>query len=182
MGIEKNKNQLFIIALTVGFFMGILYENLFAGNQGTAPELFQKSTLQQYLQLEVVSHTYLWYVLKERMLFVGALYVIGFLKWKKAVTLGFLGLCGFLFGMLSVSSVLNLGIGGLFLCILGLLPHGVFYGMGLVVLLYHWYRYPNRKWNRMKLLFCFVVFILGILSEVYVNPWIMKWIIPIVLY
>lgn len=182
MRIEKSKNQLFIIALTVGFFIGIFYENLFAGKQGTASELFQKSNLQQYLQIKVVAVDYLWYVVKERMLFFGAICVIGLLKWKKAVAFLCLGILGFLFGILAVSAVLNLGMGGLFFCILGLLPHGFFYGFGLMVLLCHWYRYPNRKWDRMKSLFIIAVFIVGILGEVYVNPWIMKWIIPIVLY
>ena len=153
MRIERGKNQLLFIVLTVGFFVGILYENLFAGKAGTAPELFQKTYLKHYLEIKVSTGGYFWYVFKERLVLICSLLVLGLLKWKKAIAIFCLGFLGFLFGILSVSAVLSLGIGGLFLCIFGLLPHGICYGLAMLVLLYHWYRYQNRKWDRVKILF-----------------------------
>ena len=181
MRIEKNKNQLLLGAMAVGFFVGILYENFLVGKQGTVPDLFQKNHLQKYLQIKVVTRTYFWYVVKERVLVLAVCCMLGFMKWKKIAAFVCLVLFGFLFGILSVSAVLQMGIGGLFFCVAGVFPHGFFYGMGFVVIFYHWYRYPNRKWDRMRSLFVIATFLVGILAEVYVNPWIMKWIIPIVL-
>lgn len=181
MRIEKNKNQLLLSVLAVGFFIGILYENLFAGKGGTVPELFQKSYLQKYLQMKVVTRTYLWYVVKARVLFLAVFCLAGLAKWKRIAGFVCLGLIGFLFGILTVSSVLQLGAPGLFFCIVGLIPHGLFYGIGFLVIIYHWYRNSNRKWDHTKTLFVCGTFIVGILSEVYINPWLMKLIIPIVL-
>ena len=46
MRIGKNKNQLLIFILVVGFLIGIVYENIFSGRDVATNELFLKSNLQ----------------------------------------------------------------------------------------------------------------------------------------
>ena len=51
----NNRNQLLIIFLAVGFFVGILYENIVSKNQGVSIELFQAYFLKQFTQVEIVA-------------------------------------------------------------------------------------------------------------------------------
>ena len=63
----KNQNQLLIILLVVGFFIGVIYENIVSKSQGATMELFLKSNLQRYLQIDVIAEKYFWYVIKDRI-------------------------------------------------------------------------------------------------------------------
>ncbi len=79
--------------------------------------------------------------------------------------------------MMSVTAVMQLGIKGILLCIAGILPQGIFYAMGYGMLLTYWFRYPNSRWNRAKLLFVIIMFLAGIILETYANPVLVKLII-----
>ena len=98
-------------------------------------------------------------------------------RWKKLFVILCLALCGFFAGMMSVTAVMQLGIKGILLCIAGILPQGIFYAMGYGMLLAYWFRYPNSRWNRAKLLFVIIMFSAGIVLETYANPVLVKLII-----
>ena len=63
----KNQNQLLIVLLVVGFFIGVIYENIVSKSQGATTDLFLKSNLQRYLQIDVIAEKYFWYVIKDRV-------------------------------------------------------------------------------------------------------------------
>lgn len=181
MRIYKNKNQLLIICLAVGFLIGIIYQNIVSGRQAVVAELFLKANLQLYLQTDIITPKYLWYVLKERVLLFGIICVLGCMRWKKVFVMFFLLLVGFLAGVLTVSAVLQLGIKGILLCVIGIFPQGIFYGVTYCILLPYWYRFPERRWNRVKTGFVIVMLLVGVLTEVYVNPVLVKWVIKTLL-
>ena len=66
----KNQNQLLIVLLVVGFFIGVICENIVSKSQGATTELFLKSNLQRYLQIDVIAEKYFWYVIKDRLFFL----------------------------------------------------------------------------------------------------------------
>ena len=175
----RNKNQLLILFLVVGFFVGIIYENVVSGKQVDTVELFLKSNLQLYLQTEIITQKYLWYVVKERLLLLGVVCLLGCSKWKKIFVILFLSGVGFISGMLVVSAVLQLGMKGILIFFAGVFPQMIFYGIAYSVLLLYWYQGEGRRWNHIKTVFVFVSFILGIVVEVYLNPIILKWMIRI---
>lgn len=175
----RNKNQLLIIVLAVGFLVGIIYENIVSGKQVIMTELFTKSNLQRYLQTNVMVEKYFWYVAKERILLFAAVLLLGFTKWKKAFTIICLILVGFFLGTFTVSSVLQLGIKGILLCFAGMFPQIICYGVAYSILFLYWYRFPERQWNQAKT-FCIIIMqVLGIILEVYVNPILVKLVIRI---
>lgn len=180
MRVYKNRGQLLLIFIVLGFLFGIIYQNVISGKQIVTTDLFLKSNLQRYLHTDVVAEKYLWYVLKERVLLLGLILILGCLKWKKFVVAVCLGLAGFVMGVLTVSAVLQLGMKGILFCITGLLPQGIFYGIVCSVLFIYWYWYPARQWNKVKTIFVVLMFAVGVLVETYVNPLLMKWVIKMI--
>ena len=177
MRLNKNKGQLLIVFLAVGFFVGIIYENLVAKESALLSEVFLRSNLERYLQINVIGEKYLWYVVKARTLLLAVVCVLGCFRWKKLFVITCLTICGFFAGMMSVTAVMQLGIKGILLCITGILPQGIFYAMGYGMLFAYWFRYPQTRWNRAKLLFVIIMFLAGILLETYVNPVLVKLVI-----
>ena len=177
MRLNKNKGQLLILFLAVGFFAGIIYENLIAKESALLSKVFLRSNLERYLQTNVIGEKYLWYVVKARTLILAIVCILGCFRWKKIFVVLCLGICGFFAGMMSVTAVMQLGIKGVLLCIAGILPQGIFYAMSYSMLFVYWFRYPASRWNRAKLLFVIIMFLAGIILETYANPVLVKLII-----
>ena len=168
------------MCLAIGFFIGIVYENILAEQKLIMADLFLKSNLELYLQTQVVTKKYVIYVLRERLILFAGLAILGCIKWKKIVSMLLLVIGGFFVGVATVASVLQLGIKGILLCIVGILPQGVFYGMLAYLMLNYWFKYPNLSWNRAKSVFVIVMFLMGVLTEAYVNPALLKWMLKII--
>ena len=179
MRLNKNKGQLLILFLAVGFFVGIIYENLVARESALLSDVFLRSNLERYLQTNIISEKYLWYVIKARTLLLAIVCILGCFRWKKLFVVLCLSTCGFFAGMMSVTAVMQLGIKGVLLCIVGILPQGIFYAMAYSMLLAYWFRYPQSRWNKAKMLFVALVFLVGIVLETYVSPVLVKLIIKI---
>ena len=175
----RNRGQLLLLFIAVGFLVGIIYQNVVSGNQMISTDLFLQSNLERFLHTDVVVEKYLWYVLKERILLLGLIFILGCLKWKKFVVTLCLGLAGFVMGVLTVSAVLQLGMKGILFCMAGLLPQGIFYGIVCSVLFVYWYWFPARQWNHVKTIFVIIMFLVGVIVEAYVNPLLVKWVIKI---
>lgn len=175
----KNKNQLLIIFLVVGFLIGVIYENVISKNQVVTTEIFLKSNLQRYLQTDVIAEKYFWYVIKERVIFLAVICVLSCMRWKKLFVAICLILIGFFSGTFCVAAVLQLGIKGILLCFAGMFPQMIFYGFLYGMLFVHWFRFPERQWNRTKMIFVILMFVVGMVLEIYVNPIIVKFVIRI---
>ena len=177
MKIGKYRNQLLIIMLAVGFFVGVLYQNVVAKQFGVSIQIFQSYFLNQYKQTKFVAEEYIWYVLKARLWPFVMLMLLWKLKWKKTIScLMCLG-TGFLLGMLMVASLMQLGLKGILLCLGGMLPHMIFYVLAYSVLLLYFYHYPRRIWSPVKSIFVVLMMVLGMVTETYLNPYFVKWII-----
>ena len=179
MRIDKKKNQFLIVFLVVGFFIGIIFENVIVKKQISTTDIFLKSNLQRYLQTDVVVEKYLRYVIKERFILFGCICVVSCMKWKKVMVYLSLLLVGFFAGCFCVASVVRLGIKGLLLFMAGMFPQMLFYGCLCVMLYLHWLGVTERRWSRTKTIFVVILLTLGIIVEVYVNPIIVKFIIGI---
>lgn len=179
MRLFRNKNQCLVIFLAVGFLTGILYTNMISSRYVAAGSIFDEHFLKQYSRTEIIEEEYLWYILRARLFPLGLLCVIGCMKWKKALVAGCLVWTGFSGGVIAVSAVISLGIKGILFCAAGMLPQVLFYGFAYVVLLWYFYTYPNGRWNLKKTTVVVVTMAIGIIVEVYVNPLLMKAVIPL---
>ncbi len=143
-------------------------------------DLFLKSNLELYLQTQVVTKKYIIYVLRERLLLFAGISVLGCIKWKKLFSIFLVVSAGFFMGVATVAAVLQLGIKGIALCIVGVIPQGLFYGMLAYMMINYWFQYPKLSWNRAKSIFVIVMFTMGVLMESYVNPALLKWMLKVI--
>ncbi len=174
MRILRNKNQAFAVFLMLGFFIGIIYENLISRAYSMSLNIFQDFFLEQYSQMNIVTEDYLSYIVKIRVFVFGGVCLVGCVKWKKGVVAVCLGWTGFLSGIITVQAVLWLGIKGIFLCITAMFPQILFYALAYIILFYYLYDYPQRKWNMRMTVFVISMFIIGIMFEVYLNPLLLQ--------
>ncbi|MCM1184043.1 MAG: hypothetical protein NC337_11785 [Roseburia sp.] len=103
---------------------------------------------------------------------------------------GVLGWCGFEFALLVFTAVYQYGVSGLLLSVLLFFPHGIFYALMLLLVFNKAWR-ADRGRNRgnpvrtrgglavrltglRNFLIALMIFLLGVLSETYVNPEILK--------
>ena len=179
MRMNKSRGQLLILFLAVGFLIGIIYENVIARSSVVLSEVFLRSNLELYLKTNIIGEKYLWYVAKARIILLATVCIFSCFRWKKLFVILCLTVCGFFAGIMSVMAVMQLGIKGILLCIAGILPQGIFYVMAYSMLFAYWFRYPESRWNRAKLLFVIIMFLAGIVLETYVNPALVKLIIKI---
>ncbi len=166
---KRYKNQLLIIALAVGFFVGILYENILLRMQGIHIEEIRWSNVNQ------ITETYLWQIVKLRSLPILGLWFMGKLRWKKQIVLLGIGWTGLLLGVLTVLAVAGAGVKGLILCLMGLLPHMIFYALCYGMIVVYLFYYPSKQWNAAKFCFVLVTLLIGILTEAYLSPILLRW-------
>ena len=69
--------------------------------------------------------------------------------------------------------------GGMLLCIAGIFPQYIFYVPAYLLLIRYYYRYPQSEWNGTKTGFTVMMIVAGILSEVYLNPGIVRWFVKV---
>ena len=153
MRFYKKRNHLLMLCLVFGFFVGIIYENVIATKEVVMSELFMKSNMQLFLKNHVTTKKYALYVLKERTILVMWLWIFSCLKWRKTFAVILVGISGFLSGQVIVLSVLQLGMGGILLCIMGVLPQLFFYGVAGYILISYLYSHPQQQWNHTKSVF-----------------------------
>ena len=71
-------------------------------------------------------------------------------------------------------AVFSMGIRGIILCIVGIMPQFLFYIPAYLVVLWYSYTHPRGQWNIQKSIFTGLMVLLGLIMEVYVNPLLMK--------
>lgn len=170
----EKKGQLLIILLVVGFFVGVIWENTAAGRNDTSVEIFCAEQLTMFQELEIEERAYLIYIIKKRMGPLFFLFLLWNYKWRKPVLAVGIFWCGIWFGRIIVSSVISHGLKGIIVCLAAQLPQTVFYALAYIILVNYLYSDKTRWWNKGKTSAVIVLFLLGILMEVYINPSLFK--------
>lgn len=173
MQIRENK-KLFAFYYMLGFFAGILYANLQSKDYIISMGIFNEYFLNQYSVADIDIAKYLWYVVKIRLAPIILLSALGCTRMRKGVVAVFLLWTGFSSGLLITSAVMKMGIKGILLCMIALIPHFAFYIIGYILLLWYLYSYPEIRWNTSKTVVFLLSISMGILLECYVNPVIMQ--------
>lgn len=163
----------------LGFLGGILYTNIVSNKIVTATNVFHESFLKEYASLEFASWDYMLYLLRSRLLPLGLLAVSAMTKARKPMALLFVIWTGFSEGVLAVTAVLRMGSAGMLFGIAALFPHFLFYMISYLMLLWYCLGYPAISWNRSKTLFIAFMYFTGIVSEAYLNPYIISFLIEL---
>ena len=173
MKIFRTRKQ-FLVFFMPGFLLGIIYVNFIARKYMAEPGIFSDYFLNQFQSASIDAREYIWYLLRLRAVPFLALAGLSFTKARKPAAVLFLIWTGISGGILISAAVLNMGIKGSLLCIVGLLPQFLLYIPAYVVLLWHCYTVPQTHWNRQKTVFVSLAMAVGIILEMYVNPILVK--------
>lgn len=173
MRILTGKRVLLITFLT-GLLCGVLYANLIADTYLTTNGIFSSYFLSQYSSTQIDKTEFLFYLLKVRIFPVGILLLAGMIGLKKIASVGVLLWYGFLSGVLLTTSIMQLGLKGLFVSVIALIPQMIFYVLAYAVIVWTLFAWPQVKWTTAKSIFVTLVFVMGILTEVYVSPVLLK--------
>lgn len=173
MKILHTRKQLFVFFMP-GFLLGILYVNLILRKYTADPGIFSDYFLKQYQSASVVAQEFIWYLVRVR--FVPFLFLLGlaFTKVRKISSIAFLAWTGFSSGMLLSMAVLDKGIKGSLLCLVGIFPQFLLYIPAYMVAIWYGYTYPQNKWNTQKSVFVGLAMVVGVILEAYVNPMLMQ--------
>ena len=190
MKIFHSRKQ-FLVFFMPGFLLGIVYVNFIARQYMAEPGIFSDFFLNQFQSVSIDAREYIWYLLRLRAVPFLALAGLSLTRAGKASAVLFLVWTGISAGILISAAVLNLGIKGSLLCLVGLFPQFLLYIPAYVVLLWYCYTVPQTHWNRQKTIFVSLamsqthwnrqktIFVslamsVGILLEIYINPMIVK--------
>lgn len=136
----------------LGFFLGIIYLNVASTRYVVDVGIWSEWFRSQYLGYDLKSFDYMWYVAQIRLLPAGGLAILGGTKFRKIAAYLFLLWAGLASGMILTSALLMLGVKGLILCVISMLPHFLCYIPAYAMLLLYLFRYPVSEWNSTKTL------------------------------
>ena len=164
----------FVLYYMLGFFAGIMYANLLAKDYIASMGILNEFFLNQYSADDINTAEYLWYVTRIRVFPALILGAFGCSYARKGAVAAFLLWTGVSSGLIFTSAVMKMGIKGIILCLMALIPQFLFYIAGYLALLWYLYEYPRIHWNLTKTVIFLLLLAVGILLECYVNPVIMQ--------
>lgn len=173
MRLLQIKKQIFAFFMP-GFILGILYANFFLKQTVLDTDIFNLEFLKSYVKMESFGNAYLFYIIQIRMVPFLVLMALAFTKIKKILMPVVVIWCAFSGGTLLTVAILKMGMKGILLCIVCIVPQVISYAIAYLVLLTYCVQYPKNQWNRQKTVFVFLMMILGIVIETYLTPMIVK--------
>ena len=182
-----------ILVFMTGFFLGLVFF-YFTGKQLiTDTGLLSEEYIEPLKHFSMNQSRYLFYIVEVRMKQVLFVLFCSLSVWAGCCLYALLGVAGFQLGILFFAAMYQYGMLGVFYCIFMLLPHGIFYFLAFMKLLNrklasdkkYYHKDINITYNKVKkiyesvklILAILLLLCLGILSECYINPWFMKWIL-----
>ena len=169
---NAQKNQLLISTLAVGFFIGIIYENLTRTIQ-----LFGIEQLEALGKIDFETREYLVYVIKIRSVqIIGVLLLYNY-RWRKIILFAVSGYSGFFLARLFVSAILLHGMFGIVLGGAILFPQTLFYMLMYWIVVRKMCDERRVRWRGKQIAAVAILLTIGIWCEVYINPRIIKMII-----
>lgn len=174
------------------FFIGILIANLFGKEKLAQFGIFNTYYLQQFEYVQIDETDLFLYIMRERLPVLGFLVLFGMTEFWYPMHLFFVAWNGGAIGFLFVSALSNLGVKGILLVALSLIPQYIFYVL-MYLLLFEIQGMQHGEAgsvfsggkikHRGKYLVGFGIVLLlavfGILTETYINPFLMKNIIKL---
>ena len=156
-----------------GFLIGIIYVNFLAKKYVAAPDLFSEYFLDQFRGADRRKRIFM-VSASHSLRSVFYAFRVGSYEVEKVSAGLFLGWTGISVGVLVSLAASNLGMKGCLLCLIGVSPQFLFYIPAYFMILKYCYESEDGRWNRQKTIFVGLMMSLGIITELYVNPVLVK--------
>lgn len=179
-----------VLAFFTGFCIGMVFFYLSGGQNADGKSLLDREHLLLMQSFEVNQSGFLMYTLGLRIKQLLFMIICTLSSIGGLLAYSIMGWYGFEVGLLIFSLVYQYGVKGIFLMFSMFLPHGIFYCIVfLIIFRKYWSSYTkcchneetikNKKFHqRMEsvktILLVLLIFGVGILCEIYINPEIMR--------
>ena len=187
--ITKKAELIYFLA----FFCGILLANMLGSEQLKQYSIFNEYFLKQLSYVSVNYNDLFFYIAENRGIIFCLLFLFGITKFGMPVHFLYIIWNGFSFGIAMVSLIVNFGFKGILVLCVFLFPQYLFYIPLYFMLFYfscHWAdtrkneKYRKPLFSKTVLAVCFLgslilLFFIGIMTESYLNPYLIKKIIKI---
>jgi len=171
---RKKKVLLFFLT---GFVLGVFYITLL-GHSENSNMLMSSYFFSKYKYMEYSSMDLLIYILRSRFTSLLFLWLMGLTVIGSGIVLLFGLWAGFSFGLIVTMAVLKLGIAGILLCVISMVPQYIIYFPAYAFGVLRIYELGQKK--KVSGAYVAVLFIVGFLIliggilESYVNPLLLK--------
>lgn len=174
----------FLIGAVLGFWILSMYDANETGYSGMLSEYF----IRQYKYVSFDGLELFYYILKHKLNWMLLLLALGYTAAGRASVLVWCTWLGILGGILVGLGVTRFGAFGVLFCLAAMLPQSLFYVPAwILVLNFVWKKtrrittekrlrtIRNLDWNYLlAAILGITMLLLGILTESYINPWLMK--------
>ena len=160
-----------------GFLIGILYANCFLKQTIVDTNLFDIEILKKYTEINSFGNIYFLYIVQIRLIPFILLMALAFTKIKKLLMPIVVSGSAFSIRVLLTVAAIKIGMKGVLLCIVSVIPQSICYVPAYLVVLIYCMQYPSRQWSRQKTVFAIGVLIIGMIIEAYLTPIILRSII-----
>lgn len=172
MRIQEVK-KVFAFFFLLGFFVGIIYVNLYAKTYITSMGIFSDYFLEQFSGENLHVEEYIVFITGVRVFPILFLAILSGTRHGKAAGSVYLLWTGFSGGLILTTAILKLNVKGIFLCLVALMPHFICYIAAYIMLLLYIFTYPDVRWNHSKTVSMILFILMGIITECYLNPVLM---------
>ena len=118
----QTKQKYVLLAGMTGFVLGICSANLWMKEYILDIGIFNQFFLEQYNRLEIVYEEYFWYLIKNRGVFLLILTAAAGTRYRKSAVILTVIWLGFCVGMVICTAIARLGIKGIVLCVIAVMP------------------------------------------------------------
>lgn len=180
--------KIFAAVFFVGFLGGILWTNFAGDVYINKTGILSNYFLRQYKYIELELNSFFFFVLEKRLKWILLLWLLGYTVIGLPSLFIFLAGLGYSAGVVITLSVLKIGMFGIPFFVASIIPHCLFYIPAILIFSKAVYekalkRFQKKNVNRSAVFewgyviilgVTLGVMLLGIFTESYVNPWIVK--------
>ena len=172
----------FLIVLMIIFICGVLSADVCLKQIKESNVFLSVDFYEQYANAKMTFKNVFWNILYERTKLFGILLVFSFTPIKEKLGILLLPLFSFIWGFYMMSCIIELGVAGIVVGLASVLPHGIFYGVGIGGLFIQrqdrvYYRKNEGIRYIAKYLFILLLFITACVIESLVGTHFIPWVI-----
>lgn len=172
----------FLIILIIMFICGVLSADVCLKQMEENNVLLSLDFYEQYANADIVFENVFWNIVYERMKILGVLFILCFTPIKEKIGVLIGPIFSFIWGFYFMSCIMKLGIAGVVVGLACVLPHGILYLCGIVLMLTSehertYYRKKQGILHMLKYMVVVLLFITACVLESLIGTHFIPWLI-----
>ena len=170
--------------LIILFICGIISADICVDLLKAGSKLLDLGMYKTYANAQLVYHDIFWNIMYERIKLFGFVFLLCFTPVRRYISLLAICLFSFIWGFYTMTCIVELGIAGVVVGIASVLPHGILYGILLLILfgkneeaIYQYYERKRIVRRTFDIISMVLLLITGCVLESIVSTHFIPWVI-----